>query len=141
MMAKVREQEIAKHVASHMVAKQDTSESLRIARMIRRNIEDGDSRMAIENTNNLISFLETGDYPRDMPAARELWASVQARLATDPEGGCGMRMVREVGSLSLGDRLEAIASDIDNAVAGGMSWISHGEAAEFSRRIRTASGS
>ena len=40
--------------------------------------------------------------------------------------------------MSLADELEQIALDMERAVAGGMSWISHGEADNFVRRIRRA---
>lgn len=35
------------------------------------------------------------------------------------------------------EALEYIAKDMENAVAGGMSWISHSECYDFTRRIRT----
>lgn len=59
----------------------------------------------------------------------ERLAAIQAALSPDP------RAVPAVAGEAW-QRLSSIAADIDTAVAGGMSWISHSEAYEFSSRIR-----
>jgi hypothetical protein len=95
--------------------------------LLRLNLHHEDRRMAIENCDALISYLETGAMPNDLSSARELSASIKSRIEQADEGGAGegfgVHLVRQVGA-----SLTAL-SPSEGAIPAGMAPWSGGDSA------------
>ena len=65
--------------------------------LLRLNLEDGDKRMAIENSNTMLSLIERGTAPDDLHSARTLHAEIAACI-TRQEGLGGDSLVCSLGS-------------------------------------------
>jgi hypothetical protein len=94
---------------------------LNIAWLLRQNLEDEDRRMAVENCNALISLLETGEIPNDLPGARALHATIAARLLEGaierPVGRCVVLDAPETGLVEALRPAMAHPDDLSNAAA------------------------
>ena len=85
--------------------------------LLRLNLEDGDKRMAIENSNTMLSLIERGTAPDDLPSARTLHAEIAACI-TRQEGFGGDSLVCSLGSY-LATRITQLEAQLAKLQADG----------------------